>query len=415
MKLSDFGNKMNTVTDIETLMDDMSTTHDPIAMFGGGEPAAISDVNNELLQALDSLISDKQTALTMLGSYDQPQGNTAFIAAIRDFLNRHYNLGITTDNIAITPGSQSGYFLLLNILAGKSGSSQRKILFPLVPEYIGYVDQALEAGEFISNRPAIRKIGDHEFEYSIDFETLPISEDTAAICLSRPTNPTGNVVSDEELQKLGRLAADHDIPLIVDCAYGLPFPDIVIPDIHLLWTDHTVISMSLSKLGLPSLRIGIFVGPADLMRALTRANATVSLASSGFGQYITRPLFENDKILELSEQHIKPYYMERAAVARALIKKHFPQDLPWRLHTYQGSYFFWLWLEESTMTSKALYAYLKQRGVIIVPGEHFFLGQDTESWNHSHECLRISFARPDEELEQGLPIIAEALYAAYRS
>ena len=36
-------------------------------------------------------------------------------------------------------------------------------------------------------------------------------------------NPTGNVITDEELMKLDRLANQHGIPLVIDNAYGVPF------------------------------------------------------------------------------------------------------------------------------------------------------------------------------------------------
>ncbi|MDI5434805.1 hypothetical protein MJM45_29760, partial [Salmonella enterica subsp. enterica serovar Kentucky] len=38
-----------------------------------------------------------------------------------------------------------------------------------------------------------------QFKYHVDFEHLHIGEETGMICVSRPTNPTGNVITDEEL------------------------------------------------------------------------------------------------------------------------------------------------------------------------------------------------------------------------
>jgi len=399
------------------LMDDLGKAlagKPPIAMFGGGNPAQIPAVTEVFKKALHELLADKAKAAAMLGNYDTPQGNSAFITSIKNFLNRHYNLGISEENIAITPGSQAGYFMLFNLLAGKRNERNRKILFPLVPEYIGYVDQTLEPDGFASLRPKIEKIGEHGFKYFIEFDALNLNENIAAICLSRPTNPSGNVITDEEVARLGKLAQAYDIPLIIDNAYGLPFPGVLTANIEQFWNDHTVLSISLSKVGLPSSRVGIFVGPAELMTALASANAIMSLATPSFGQYLTTPLIDNDEILSLSEQHIKPYYLERAKRARQLIDKHFPAALPWRLHLYEGSYFFWLWLPGSKMTSKELYNYLKERGVLIVPGENFFPGQDPNSWPHVHECLRINFSRPDQELEQGIPILAEAIVKAYK-
>jgi valine--pyruvate aminotransferase len=387
----------------------------PVAMFGGGNPAQIPAVTDAFKSSLHELLADEARAAAMFGNYDTPQGNAAFITAIKDFLNRHYRLGITEENIAVTPGSQTGYFMLFNLLAGKTGKRQRKIMFPLVPEYIGYVDQTLEPDGFASQRPHIAEIGEHEFKYEVDFEALQINDDIAGICISRPTNPTGNVVTDTELEHLGALAVEHDIPLIIDNAYGFPFPGVIVPDVKPFWNDHTVLSISLSKVGLPSSRVGIFVGPKDLMQALASANAIVSLASPSFGQYVATPLIASDEILRLSGEHIKPYYFDRADKARALIQQHFPDHLPWRLHVFEGSYFFWLWLPGSKLTSKQLYGYLKEQGVLVVPGEYFFPGQDTATWSHAHECLRLNFARPDAELERGVPILAEAVKRAYEA
>ena len=42
--------------------------------------------------------------------------------------------------------------------------------------------------------------------------------DVGALCVSRPTNPTGNVLTDAELEQLRQLAAEHNVPLLIDGA-----------------------------------------------------------------------------------------------------------------------------------------------------------------------------------------------------
>lgn len=98
------------------------------------------------------------------------------------------------------------------------------MLFPLAPEYIGYADSGLEEDLFVSARPNIELLPEGQFKYHVDFEHLHIGEETGMICVSRPTNPTGNVITDDELMKLDRLANQHGIPLVIDNAYGVPFP-----------------------------------------------------------------------------------------------------------------------------------------------------------------------------------------------
>ncbi|MEA7931692.1 aminotransferase class I/II-fold pyridoxal phosphate-dependent enzyme, partial [Salmonella enterica subsp. enterica serovar Montevideo] len=61
--------------------------------------------------------------------------------------------------------------------------------------------------------------GQHGFAWVRAEHLMPLSPDS-------PTNPTGNVITDEELMKLDRLANQHNIPLVIDNAYGVPFPGI---------------------------------------------------------------------------------------------------------------------------------------------------------------------------------------------
>jgi valine--pyruvate aminotransferase len=51
---------------------------------------------------------------------------------------------------------------------------------------------------------------------------------------------------------------------------------------------------------------------------------------------------------------------------------------------------------------------LKARGLIVVPGNHFFPGLN-EPWKHRHECLRLSYAQPDHVVDRGIEILADEL------
>ena len=55
---------------------------------------------------------------------------------------------------------------------------------------------------------------------------------------------------------------------------------------------------------------------------------------------------------------------------------------------------------------------LKARGVLIVPGEYFFIGQD-DSWDHAHQCLRMNYVQDGAMMQKGIDIIAEEVLKAY--
>ncbi|MBP6880608.1 valine--pyruvate transaminase [Candidatus Saccharibacteria bacterium] len=413
---SDIGERLTKHSGILELMDDLGRAINespPRAMLGGGNPAIIPELSELYAERLSFILRNKDTAQPVLGNYDTPAGNKQFLNEICRYFNETYSIQITNDNLATSPGSQAGFFMLFNMLAGKKGDRTKHILLPLVPEYIGYTNQGLADDMFVSYKPKIEKIGDHEFKYSIDFDALEITEDTAAICISRPTNPSGNVVSDEEIKQLQELARAHNIPLIVDNAYGLPFPGVIEKTAHLPELDgNTILSFSLSKIGLPTARVGFFIGPESLMNSIQRINAKINLSSPSVGQYLIADLLETNQLDLIRDEIIAPFYRQRADFAWNLLHKILPGEISWRVHSYNGSYFFWLWVDGIKITSIQLYERLKTRGVIVVPGEYFFAGQDVDSWRHAHQCLRINFARPEKELEVGFSVLAEELVKA---
>src|SRR4029079_6953927 len=97
----------------------------------------------------------------------------------------------------------------------------------------------------------------------------------------RPPNLSGNVLTTPELERRDLLAQRHRVPLIVDAAYGKPFPGIEFTDSTAFWNDNVVLCLSLSKLGLPGVRTGVVVAHESIIEAITAFNATAALAPPG--------------------------------------------------------------------------------------------------------------------------------------
>lgn len=279
-----------------------------------------------------------------------------------------------------------------------------------MPEYIGYADQALETGSFTALKPRIEMTGEHRFKYSIDFDNLLVTPDIRALCVSRPTNPSGNVITDAEMRRLAEIAARHDIPLLIDNAYGWPFPGILFDEVSPIWTDHTIHVMSLSKFGLPGTRTAFVVGPPEVASAVASMTAVTGLANGNFGQSIAGPLIASGEITLLSREVIRPYYRTKRDKALAAVAEFFPDDAPYAIHESGGAMFLWLWVRNSRRTSMEIYRALKRRGVLVVPGEYFFFGLDDLEWRHRHECLRLSFAMEENDVREGIRMIGEELF-----
>ena len=417
VQLSAFGTKFAGQSGIVELMDDLSSALDdnPDMIFmGGGNPGRLPVVEETFRQRLETILADPAQRHSLFGVYQSPQGDRAFREQLAGFLNRQFDWGLCADNVSISNGSQSAFFVLYNMFAGvMPDGSHRSIHLPLAPEYIGYGDIGLSGDFFTATRPSIELLGDKLFKYHVHFSHLSQARNVGALCVSRPTNPTGNVLTDEEMAHLDTIAQAREIPLIVDGAYGLPFPNIVFTDATPGWNENTILSLSLSKLGLPGARTGILVAREDIIRAFTNANTIVSLACGNLGPALASALFDSGEILSLSRDHVQPFYRERSAHAVSWVREALG-DLPYHIHKPEGAIFLWLWFEGLPITSQALYERLKQRGVLVVPGHNFFVGLD-DDWPHMQQCIRVSYASDADTVRRGIAIIGEEVSRAYRT
>jgi valine--pyruvate aminotransferase len=415
VKLSAFGEKFAGESGIVELMDDLGTAlnENPDMIFmGGGNPGRLPEMERIFQQRLETIMADPAQRHSLFGIYQSPQGDRQFRQRLADFLSKQYGWALGEQNIAVSNGSQSAFFVLFNMLAGiMPDGSERSIHLPLAPEYIGYADAGLSQHFFSATRPSIDILDDHLFKYRVDFSQLAVGKSTAALCVSRPTNPTGNVLTDEEIQHLDEIARQRDIPLIIDGAYGLPFPNILFEQAEPHWNNNTVLALSLSKLGLPGVRTGILIANEELIRAYTNANTIVSLACGTLGPALARALFDSGEILTLSRDYVTPFYRDRSVQAVNWFRETL-DDLPWHVHKPEGAIFLWLWFEGLPISSQLLYERLKQRGVLIVPGHNFFVGLD-QGWPHRNECIRVSYAQDSETVRKGIQIIAQEVRRAY--
>jgi valine--pyruvate aminotransferase len=411
------GQKLTSRSGILELMDDLGramTIEPDMRMLGGGNPAAVPAMQELLRKRMHELVENGAALDRMLGNYDPPQGNPRFLRALAELLRRTFGWDIGPRNLAITTGGQSAFFYLFNLLAGRfEGGRHRKVLLPLAPEYIGYADQGMDPGLFVACRPRIAWPDGEEsrvFKYRIDFDAVDAAlkrEDIGCIAVSRPTNPTGNVLTDNEVRHLSDLAAKHGIPLILDNAYGAPFPDVIFTAAQPHWAPHVILTMSLSKLGLPGTRTGIVVAPESIASAMGAMTAIVGLANGNVGQQIALPWVESGEILEFGTKILRPFYAEKSRAAAAWTREFFDAaGVDWALHASEGAFFHWLWLRGLNIPTRDLYERLKARKVLVVPGEYFFFGLD-EDWPHSRECLRLNYSQPEPVVREGLKIIAE--------
>src|SRR5690606_42115584 len=124
---------------------------------------------------------------------------------------------------------------------------------------------------------------------------------------------------------------------------------------------NTILFFSLSKIGLPGMRTGIIVADTKVMEAVSAMNAVVNLAPTRFGAAIATPLVNDDRIKQLADNEIKPFYQKQATLAVKLLKDALG-DYPLMIHKHEGAIFLWLWFKDLAISKVDLYERLKEIG-----------------------------------------------------
>jgi valine--pyruvate aminotransferase len=412
---SEFGERFTRPTGARELMEDLGdalSSDRELCMLGGGNPAHIPELEELFSNQLRQVLNSEGEYRRMLANYPSPAGEERFRASLARLFAREYGWNVTAKNVALTSGSQAGFFLLFNLLAGpQTDGGFKKILLPVTPEYIGYQDVGVRPGMITALKPSIEQFDDRTFKYRLDVESLKVGDDIGALCVSRPTNPTGNVLSDAEIDSLVAAAAARGVPLIIDNAYGLPFPNIVFTDVKPVWNENIIMCMSMSKLGLPGIRTGVVVASEEIIDALASMNSVLSLAVPSVGAVLLHDLVESGKILELCRNTIQPYYKKKVDAALGWVHEYFAGS-DYRVHRPEGALFLWLWFPGLPISSKELYLRLKKRDVLVLSGHHFFPGLK-EEWRHRDECIRLTYSQDPASVRKGISIVAEEVKRAF--
>ena len=419
LALSQFGSQMSQLTGVRAIMKDIIETlrnseGRKFINLSAGNPVILPEVEQLWRDCTQELLDSDEYG-EVVCRYGSSQGYTPLIEAIVQDFNTRYGLELSDRHILITGGSQALYLYAANAFGGYTTSGELKqVVLPLCPDYTGYGGVSLTPEALLAYKPTL-EIDEvrHRFKYRPDFSQLEINQQTGCVIFSRPCNPTGNVISDEEVTKIAHLAASYDVPVLVDSAYAPPFPALNFTEMTPQFGENIIHCMSLSKAGLPGERIGIAIGDPQLIGILESFQTNACIHSSRYGQAIAAKAISSGKLANLALNVIRPHYRRKIKVLANTLDAAMP-DIPWYLHQGEGAIFAWLWLKDLPMTDWEFYQELKQVGVIVVPGSTFFPGL-REDWQHKQQCLRISLTATETEIAEAMKRLAQVAQQVYQS
>ena len=208
-------------------------------------------------------------------AYDAAVGNKTLISEWTKLINTQYNTNITHDEMLITSGSSEALTFVLSICCDVNDE-----VLVFSPSYANYSGFAAIAGVTLVPVECSLDDGFHAPKNTDDI-TQHITQNTRAILLCNPNNPTGTAFRQDEVQAILNICEKHDLFLIVDEVYrefvyeNVPYSVLQIAPKH----ERVIVIDSVSKrYSLCGARVGCLItSNTDVMKAaLNFASTRVS-------------------------------------------------------------------------------------------------------------------------------------------
>ncbi|MFL2628328.1 MAG: pyridoxal phosphate-dependent aminotransferase [Candidatus Marisimplicoccus sp.] len=159
---------------------------------------------------IESIQGIRQNELKLL-KYEYSQGSHGYRTKLSNYYSKH-NIDVTPEDIIVTAGASEALSFTFSSICDPG----EEIIIP-EPFYANYNGFAMASN--VKVVPITSKIEDNFSLPTISSFEDKINENTKAIFLCNPCNPTGYVYSKEEILEIGALAFKHDLFIVVDEVY----------------------------------------------------------------------------------------------------------------------------------------------------------------------------------------------------
>ena len=216
-------------------------------------------------------------------------------------------------------------------------------------------------------------------------------------------SPTGVILAAARRREIAALVEQSHIPLVEDVALAdLAWRDAPPPIAAHVPNASVAVVGSLSKLFWGGLRVGFLRAPEPLALRFARIKATHDLGSSAVSQLLAERLLRSAPAAELSRRRTHDLRARHDVLAGAL-RRHLPT---WTWTEPSGGLSLWVRIPAASSEAFAQHA-LRYDVAVATPGA-------LSPSNEHADRLRLSFAGPPDELEEGVRRLASAWSARAR-
>lgn len=321
--------------------------------------------------------------------YSNGRGEPALVAALAARYSARRGRPIGKDQVMCLPGTQTTLYAVLQTLVTEGDE-----VLVGDPMYATYEGLIRATGAAVIPVPLRPEAGFRIQPADIAARITPRSR---ILFLNSPHNPTGAVLTRDDLAALCALAAAHDLWVLCDEVYeDLCFPGVTfaspldLPE----FADRVVVASSISKShAAPGFRSGWCVGPAEFCARLLPLSETMLFGSQPFIADMTAAAVS-------APSPVAAEMMTRFQRRALLMRDRLDGVAGLKVHMPQAGMFALLDIRASGMTGDAFArALLAEAKVAAMPGESF--GTALAGW------LRLSLTQPDDRILEACTRIAD--------
>ncbi|MBA0260413.1 pyridoxal phosphate-dependent aminotransferase [Stenotrophomonas maltophilia] len=321
--------------------------------------------------------------------YTAARGLPALRQAISGFYRSHYGLDIDPERILVTPGG-SGALLLASSLLVDPGRHWL-LADPGYPCNRHFLRLVEGGAQLVPVGP------DTAYQLTPSLVEQHWNADSVGALVASPANPTGTVLSADELAALSKTLHARGGHLVVDeiyhgLTYGLDAPSVLQVD------DSAFVLNSFSKyFGMTGWRLGWLVAPPAAVPDLEKLAQNLYISASSIAQHAALACF-SDEAMSIFEQRREAFRQRRDFLLPAL------RELGFRIEVEpQGAFYLYADVSAFTDDAQAFCAhFLETEHVAFTPGLDF-------GFHRANQHVRLAYTQEVPRLQEAVARIARGL------
>ncbi|MFH1420083.1 MAG: aminotransferase class I/II-fold pyridoxal phosphate-dependent enzyme [Planctomycetota bacterium] len=318
----------------------------------------------------------KEAAIAAIRAGKNRYTPSAGLPELRERIGRDIKAAYGCDpSVMITSGVSGG--LTLSLLATVNRGDEVIFLDPYFVSYLQLVYMVGGKPVPISSYP--------DFKFDAAAVEAAVTPRTKVLLINSPGNPTGRVMTTEEVEAAARIAKKHDLLLISDEIYEKLCYDGPSPCPLSIAPENTLLLRGFGKTyGMTGWRMGYAVGPEAIIGEMTKFQQYTFVCAPSMAQAATITALDTDV-----SHHRKDYARKRDLVC-GLLSGHFEFERP------GGGFYVFPKAPASFENADAFAEAVSQHNVLVIPG-NIFSSRDTH--------FRISYATTDDLIRRGCEVL----------